>query len=183
MVVEGDHGLRRRRRMQRRPALPDAAAADGERLERGLHLDLPVAQLEPAHAAGEADRERIHEAEVVEERPLPATFARMRHAADVEGAGLEVELAHGALRAPLHRLVAVQPKHPVRVPPLRLDSVPAAEGDFLVRPDHSGAAAEIVSEFNAPGRENRNDNAKTGETEIPTFAGFQPYPSTRTSAT
>ena len=159
MVVEGDDGLRRRRRMQRRPALPDAAAADGERLERGLHLDLPVAHLEPAHAAGEADRGRVTwEAEVVEERPLPAALGR-RHAADVEGAGLEVELAHGALRAPLHRLVPVQPKHPVRVPPLGLDSVPAAEGDFLVRPDHSGAAAEIVSEFNAPGRENRNDNA------------------------
>ena len=34
--------------------------------------------------------------------------------------------------------------------PTRLDSVPAAEGYFLVRPDPSGAAAEIVSEFNAP---------------------------------
>ena len=30
-----------------------------------------------------------------------------------------------------------------------LDSVPAAEGDLLVRPDHSGAAAEIVSKFHA----------------------------------
>ena len=30
-----------------------------------------------------------------------------------------------------------------------LDSVPAAEGDLLVRPDHPGAAAEIVSKFYA----------------------------------
>ena len=126
-MVVGDDGLRRRRRRQRRrrPALSDAAAADGERLERGLHLDLPVAQLEPAHAAGEADAKGgVGKAEVVEERPLPvAAFAGMWHAADVEGAGLEVELAHGALRAPLHRLVAVQPQHPVRVPPLRLNEV------------------------------------------------------------
>ena len=55
--------------------------------------------------------------------------------------------------------------------PTRLDSVPAAEGDLLVRPDHSGAAAEIVSEFNAPEREKiRNANAivtttKRGETK------------------
>ena len=37
-----------------------------------------------------------------------------------------------------------------------LDSVPAAEGDLLVRPDHPGAAAEIVSKFYASEKKDGN---------------------------
>ena len=56
--------------------------------------------------------------------------------------------------------------------PTCLDSVPAAEGYFLVRPDHSRAAAEIVPEFHAPERKKRNDNeivstSKRGEPKVP----------------
>ena len=76
---------------------------------------LPVAQLEPAHAAGEAERVGA-EAEVVERAPQRPP----RHPADVERPGLEVELPHGALRAALDGLVTVQFQHAVRVPPFRL---------------------------------------------------------------
>ena len=76
---------------------------------------LPVAQLEPAHAAGEAERVGA-EAEVVERAPQRPP----RHPADVERPRLQVELAHGAPRAALDRLVAVQLEHAVRVPSFRL---------------------------------------------------------------
>ena len=68
MVVDPDVMTGNRERARRRPAFLDAAAADGEGLERRLHFHLLVAQLEPAHAPREAKRVKA-EAEVVE-RPL-----------------------------------------------------------------------------------------------------------------